>query len=399
MNSMSTPSDVDAPVREFDHHSDPAIAVDPLTAFDRFRDDRVFWTPELDGFWVLTRYADIRAVLRDTDAFSSRNTSIPAAGWPRPLMPVELDPPDHGKYRALLARCLNGQAGVALADALERESVRLVERLAPKGECDLVLDFARPLQNALFAAIFDVPEDETQACARWAADLLQDSDPARRGNAVKEFMAYVGRAITECADGTRQGDGTGLLELLARAEVDGVPLTREEALDLAFLMGMASLDTLTNSVSFSFRYLAAHPEHQRTLADPSVAPRAAEELLRVHSVVSVARTAKKDTTVAGVRVREGERVLLSLALAGRDPHHYPDPESADFDRPNSASHVAFGFGAHRCLGARVATQGLTAALREWHGSIQDYSMPAGVELEMDGGAVCSLEHLPLSWQV
>ncbi len=116
-------------------------------------------------------------------------------------------------------------------------------------------------------------------------------------------------------------------------------------------------------------------------------------------MVSVARTAKRDTEVAGVRVRAGERVLLSLALAGRDPHHYPDPRAADFDRSNSASHVAFGFGAHRCLGARIATQGLTAALRDWHGAIQDYSMPTDTELVMDGGAVCSLENLPLTWHV
>ena len=395
---MSTPADLGVPVREFDHHSDPAIRVDPLTAFDRFRDEPIFWTPELDGYWVLTRYADIRAVLRDTDAFSSRNTSIPAAGWPRPLLPVELDPPDHGRYRALLARCLNGRAGVAIADAVERECVRLVERLAPLGACDLVLDFARPVQNALFAAIFDVPEDETRACAGWAADLLQDVDPDRRARAVRDFMAYVARAIEECASGVRKGDGSGLLELLATAEVDGVPLTREEALDLAFLMGMASLDTLTNSISFSFRYLAGHPEHQRSLADPTVAPRAAEELLRLHSVVSIARTAKHDTEIAGTRVRAGERVLLSLALAGRDPHHFPDPAQADFDRPDSATHVAFGFGAHRCLGARIATQGLTAALREWHGSVQGYSIPSGTELEMDGGAVCSLENLPLTWE-
>jgi cytochrome P450 len=394
-----TPADLDAPVRTFDHHRDPAIFVDPLTAFDRFRDERVFWTPELEGFWVLTRYADIRAVLRDTESFSSRNTSIPAAGWPRPLMPVELDPPDHGRFRALLARCLNGQAGVAIARAIEDECTRLVGRIAPAGRCDLVLDFARPLQNALFAALFDVPDDETQACARWAADLLQDADPARRGAAVEDFMSYVERAIDECATGVRSGDGSGLLDLLASAEVDGVPLRREDALDLAFLMGMASLDTLTNSVSFSFRYLAEHPEHQQRLAaEPDVAGQAAEELLRLHSVVSVARTAKRDTEVAGVRIRAGERILLSLALAGRDPHHYPEPDIADFDRPNSATHVAFGFGAHRCLGARIATQGLTAALREWHGAIEDYSIPPGTELVMDGGAVCSLENLPLTWR-
>jgi cytochrome P450 len=396
---MSTPPDLGVAVRDFNHHSDPAIREDPLTAFNRFRDEPVFWTEELDGYWVLTRYADIRAVLRDTEAFSSRDTSIPPAGWPRPLMPVELDPPDHSQYRALLARCLNGKAGTTIANALETESARLVERLAPAGECDLVLDFARPLQNALFAALFDVPEDETQACAQWAADLLQDTYPERRASATKDFMAYVGRAITEYSTGVRKGDGSGLLDLLATAEVGGQPLTREQALDLAFLMGMASLDTLTNSVSFSFRYLAEHPEHQQRLAvEPGIASAAAEELLRLHSVVSVARTANRDTEVAGVRIRAGERVLLSLNLAGRDPHHYPDPESADFDRSNSASHVAFGFGAHRCLGARVATQGLAAALRDWHGAIRDYSVRPGTELEMDGGAVCSLENLPLIWK-
>jgi hypothetical protein len=395
----ATPSDLDAPVREFDHHRDPAVRIDPLTAFDRFRDERTFWTPELDGFWVLTRHSDIGAVLRDTDAFSSRHTSIPAAGWPRPLMPVELDPPEHGDYRALLARCINGEAGAAISAAIEVECARLVEQLAPTGGCDLVLDFARPLQNALFAALFGVPPEETDACARWAADLLQDSDPGRRADAVRDFMAYVARALDECSRGVRRGTGSGLLEELARAEVRGRPLSREEALDLAFLMGMASLDTLTNSIGFSFRHLAEHPELQRLLADPAVAGRAAEELLRLNSVVSVARTARRDVDVAGVRMKAGERVLLSLNFAGRDPERYPDPATADFDRADRATHFAFGFGAHRCLGARIATQGLHAALREWHRRVQDYSVPPGSVLPADGGAVCSLENLPLTWPV
>lgn len=246
---MSMLSADPVPVREFDHHSDPAVTIDPFTAFDRFRDERIFWTPELDGFWVLTRYADITAVLRDTETFSSRHTSIPPAGWPRPLMPVELDPPDHGKFRALLARCLTGSAGVAIANAVEGACVRLVERIAPTGACDLVADFARPLQNALFAALFDVPEDHTDACVRWAADMLQEADPPRRHRAVGEFIAYVEQRIAERAPG---GTGTSLLATLADAEVDGRPLTRDEVLDLAFLMGMATLDTLTHSVSFGF---------------------------------------------------------------------------------------------------------------------------------------------------
>jgi cytochrome P450 len=336
-------------------------------------------------------------VFRDVETFSSRSTSIPSAGWPRPLMPVEVDPPDHGRYRALLARCLTGSAGTAIAKALEAECVRLVDRIAPTGACDLVADYARPLQNALFAALFDVPEEQTQDCARWAADLLQDSDRPRRRRSVAEFMSYVEERVAECA--ARSTDqGTGLLDPLARTEVDGRPLTREESLDLAFLMGMASLDTLTNSISFSFRYLADHPEHQRRLVTGTAAGAAAEELLRLHSVVTVARTATRDTEVAGVRIREGERVLLSLSLADRDPDVYPDPTTADFDRANRGAHLAFGFGPHRCLGARIATQGLTAALREWHRAIPEYAITEGADLRTGGGAVCTLRALPLSWQ-
>lgn len=397
MTTMRSDDLSPAVVRDFDHHADPAVTIDPFTAFDRFRDERIFWTPELDGFWVLTRYTDITAVFRDTETFSSRHTSIPPAGWPRPLMPVELDPPDHSKFRALLARCLTGAAGTAIATAVEGECVRLVDRLAPTGSCDLVADFARPLQNALFAALFDVPEDHTEACARWAADLLQDGDRPRRHQAVTEFMSYVEDRIAECA---ARDTGTGLLDTLARSEVDGRPLTRDESLDLAFLMGMATLDTLTHSVSFSFRYLAGHPEYQRALAADSgaLAGRAAEELLRLHSVVTVARTATRDTELAGVRISEGDRVLLNLSLADRDPHTYPDPATADFDRANRGGHVAFGFGPHRCLGARVATQWLTAALRDWHRRIPEYAVASDAVLRTGGGAVCTLRELPLIWE-
>jgi cytochrome P450 len=398
--NSTTPADLDAPVRDFNHHSDPAVRVDPFTAFDRFRDERVFWTPELDGFWVLTRYADIRAVLRDTETFSNQSTSIPPIDWSRRLIPVELDPPDHGRYRTLLTRYLNGPAGTAIAAAVDRECVRLVERLAPAGECELVADFARPLQNALLIALFDVPDDEVPDFARVAGDLVQASDPARRGRAARDIMSYVDRAVAEYRAHGARGETGSLVEHLAGSEIEGRPLHQEELVNISFLMTMASIETLVTSVSFSFRYLADHPEHQRRLAaDPGVAAAAADELLRLHSVVSISRVVTRDTEVAGTRIRAGERILLCLSLAGRDPHHYPDPASADFERDNRASHLAFGFGAHRCVGAKVATSGLTTALREWHAAVPEYAVPAGTVLVTGGGAAASLERLPLRWSV
>jgi len=164
-------------------------------------------------------------------------------------------------------------------------------------------------------------------------------------------------------------------------------------------MVMASIETLTSSISFTFRYLAEHPEHQRRLAaEPGVAAGAADELLRLHSIVSISRVVKRDTEVAGVQMRAGDRILLCLSLADRDPDQYPEPATADFDRANRTGHLAFGFGAHRCVGARIATVGLTAALRDWHAAIPEYSVPPGSVLVTGGGAACSLQSLPLTWK-
>lgn len=388
--------DLAVPVRNFNHHKDPALRVDPFTAFDRFRDEPIFWTPELDGFWVLTRYADIRDVLRDGETFSSRHTLIPPIDWPKDRKNKgQRASAEWASYRRLLVHSVTGPAGAAVASAVERACGRLVTELAPLGRCDLVADFAQPLRDALFAALFDVPEAETERCAQWAADLLQDVDPDRRVRAAQDFKAYVGRGIAACASGERTG--TGLLHALATADIDGRRLREDEAADLAFKMGIGSVDTITNSIGFSFRYLATRPDLRQRVAAESAA--AADELLRLHSVACVARVATRDTEIAGTRVRAGERILLSLALADRDPHQYPEPATADLDRPDRTSHLAFGSGAHRCVGARIATQALTVALREWHEVIQDYALAEGVVPRTAGGAVWSLDTLPLTWPV
>jgi cytochrome P450 len=388
----------DVPVRDFNHYH-VAARGDPFTAFDRFRDERIFWTPEFDGFWVLTRYSDIRAILRDEETFASRPALIPPIEWPGGRTDqTRRASADWNSYRRLLMQCVTGSAGVAITRYIERACVRLVAELAPLGRCDLVADFARPLRDALFAALFDVPESETERCARWASDLFQQVDSDRRGSAVRELMAYMRHGIAECASGVRAG--TGLLNVLATADVDGQPLRNDEAVDLALKMGIGSLHTINNSASFGFRHLAMHPELQRRLATESdAAERAADELLRLYSVASVARTATRDTEIAGVRIRAGERVLLSLMLADRDSRQYPDPVTADFDRPNRTSHLAFGSGIHRCIGARIATHALTVALREWHAVIRDYAIVDGANIRTNGGMVCSLDTLPLTWPV
>jgi cytochrome P450 len=395
--NVETPAHVPARlVRDFDHHRDPVITGDPFTAFERYRDDRIFWTPAYGGYWVLTRSADIRMILCDATRFSNRHGSIPAAGWPRPLIRQELDPPEHGKYRALLIPHPTAGATGPLSTVLDAECARLAEHLAPAGQCDLVAGFSRPLQNALFTNLFDVPADHADQCAPWIAELLQRTDHDLRSRSVAAITQYVRHRIADQADHP-QLDSRGLLPALMTAHFDHRPLTMTELLDIGFLMVMASLDTLANSLSFSF--LAEHPEYQRRLArDPAIVPNAVEELLRLHSVVSIARIATCDTHLCDdVTICAGDRILLCLTNANRDPARYPEPGNACFERPDSNRNVAFGLGAHRCLGALVARKAMTSAIREFHHRIPAYHLAEDARPQVSGGAVCSLDSLPLTW--
>ncbi|MGC7102935.1 cytochrome P450 [Amycolatopsis lurida] len=264
----------------------------------------------------------------------------------------------------------------------------------------VVADYSQPIQRTLFTTLFAVPRDDAPTCASWVADLLQHRDPPRRLRAVRAIKDYLTQRIDDRIANPAHPGGTGLLDALADAQLDDRPLSGEKMLDIAFLMVMASLDTLANSLSFSFHYLAQHTDHQHQLAaDPASSVRAAEELLRLHSVVNIARTATRDTTLADAHIAADDRVLLCLSLAGRDPDTYPHPTTADLARPATPGHLAFGAGPHRCLGARIATDALTAALREWHRSIPAYTIPAEADIQTGGGAVCSLDALPLTWPI
>jgi cytochrome P450 len=339
-------------------------------------------------------------VLEDPDTFSSFLTGIPASGWPRRLIPVELDPPDHGRYRATIVRCLAGSTSRAITAAVQQECARLVEVIAPRHECDLVAEYTRPIQNAVFRALFDVQGAEVEACAQWIADVLQHGDVTRRSRAVQHLTDYVGRRAAELrTEEPNRNDNPGMLYRLSRATVGGAPLPDDAIRDIGFVMAMASLDTLSNSLSFGFRFLAEHPQLQHRLAAELIAPAAVvDELLRLHSVVSTARVARRDTTLAGSRIRQGDRVLLCLSLADRDPDTYVDPLEANFDRKNAPGHLAFGAGSHRCLGSGIAIQAFVAAVREWHRRIPSYTMSSDAhEQTTSGGAVSSLSCLPLVW--
>jgi cytochrome P450 len=180
-------------------------------------------------------------------------------------------------------------------------------------------------------------------------------------------------------------------------EVDGERLTQDEAYAFTYLLFMAGLDTVTNSLGFTWMFLAQHPGHRRQIVeDPRIIPDAVEELLRYYSFVGITnRTVSRDLEFAGVAMRGGDRIMLPTSAAGRDDEQFPDAQVVDFGRePNR--HLAFAAGPHRCLGSHLARAELRIALAEWHRRIPEYRI-AGTGVTYHGGALGGPTALSLEW--
>jgi cytochrome P450 len=188
-----------------------------------------------------------------------------------------------------------------------------------------------------------------------------------------------------------------ILSLFVTTESDGERLTRDEVLAICFVLLTAGLDTVTDSLTCFFAFLAQHPDHRRRIVDdPTVIPDAVEELLRWETPVpSVVRWAREDAILGGKAVDAGHHVLVNLSAANLDPAEFADPLEVQFGRPVNR-HVAFGGGVHRCLGSHLARRELRIALREWHRRIPEYSLSPGYAV----GYLPPLRFVPdlkLSW--
>jgi cytochrome P450 len=385
-------------VRPFDYHQDPDFLSDPHLAFERIRDQRVFFSPRYGGYWVLTRAEDIRLAFQQPDIFSSREFSIPTGIYPRVLRPLSLDPPDHGTYRQPLAPLFAPNSVARREKELRGVCADLVEGFAGDGKVDLVAGLARPFPTTVFVSILGLPVAEAPVFEQWNHDLLHAYDePERRQQAAKNILSYlddlVGRRM---AEGPLAGED--LFSVLLKAKVSGRALTHDELLDYAFMLFIAGLDTVTASLGFSLHCLATRPDLQVQLASgQSLVSAAVEEFLRAYSIINTARVVTQDASFAGVEMRAGDRVLLSTPLAGRDPYEVDQADQIVLDRQVNR-HLAFGAGPHRCLGSHLARLELRIALEELLRRVRAFRLQDGAEVVRHGGGALGIDQLPVCWQ-
>jgi cytochrome P450 len=382
-------------VRDVDHVFGAAFRADPFAAFRTLRDQRVLWSPNHGGYWILTRAEDIRSALQQPELFSSSATGIPAhVSRKEKLAPLELDPPEHTAYRRAIAPLFAPKAVTARTAAIADTCAGLIDGLVDRGHAEFVSEFAEPFPTRIFTNILGLPAAEAPRFVSWNSKLLHSQDqPEVRREAGIEINDYL-RALIAARRTDPRDD---VVSALMAGEIDGRPIADEEVQNLCFLLFVAGLDTVTAALTWCFCFLAQHPEHRRQLIDtPDLLPSAVEELLRVHSFINPARTVSRDLEFAGVAMRKGERILLSTVLAAQDPDEFPDEATVRFDRPNNR-HLAFGAGPHRCAGSHLARDEITTALAQWHARIPDYDIAPDAELTIHAGGAMGLDRLPLVW--
>jgi cytochrome P450 len=381
---------------------DQAVAgiAEPQPMYKALRESTpVFRSPQAV---VLSRLADIEMALKHTELFSSNMDAIDL-GNVRPLIPLQIDPPEHAKYRRILDPLFTPREMARREPRVTELVNEMIDGFADRGECDFHAEFAVPLPCTVFLQLLGLPLEDLDKFLVWKDGVIRPEGGAlsfeeRRAATAPvalQIYDYFERAIDDHIANPRDD----VLSAMIAADVAGQPLSREELLDICFLFLIAGLDTVTDSLDCFFVYLACHPDHRRQLVEqPDILPNAIEELLRWETPVpGIARVAMQDVEVGGCPISKGERVSPLLGAANTDPAEFPDPEVVDFAR-NPNRHRAFGGGPHRCLGSHLARMELRVALREFHRRIPDYEIKPGVVLKYTTG-LRSVETLPLTFPV
>ena len=383
----------------------PETANDPRDAYRRLREEcPVVSTGDMMGTgsngWIVSRYEDVMAALRNPEVFSSGPDAV-SIGQEQRLIPLQVDPPEHVKYRRLLDPEFSPKKMAALEPDVRVLIGSLVDAFVEKNTCDFHEEVATPLPSTVFLRLMGMSQDDLPQLLQWRDNTIRpdvepgDFDAATRirEQTGKEITEYFRNAIAE----KRAHPDDALLSRIVHGQVDGRPTTDEELLGMCHLLLLAGLDTVTATLDCMVAYLAQHPDRRRQLVErPELVGNAVEELLRHETpVMMVARAVAKDFEFGGCLMRKGDSLTPLIGAANLDEREFDDPLGVSFERDENR-HVAFGAGPHRCLGSHLARLELRVALEEFHKRIPEYSLADGTTLSYSPG-IRQANALPLVW--
>jgi cytochrome P450 len=347
----------------------------------------------------------MREALQSNELFSSEATMVTDPDPAYRLLPLNLNPPEHMKYRRLLNEWFL-PAGVDKRLPLMRQSARgtvdaIIQQVDAEGSCDFMADFGDIYPAKVFLTAIGLGLDDADRFIHWVRTIFAgfwDPDPRAvesMGTAMSECRQYFVDLVADRRS-TPRDPAADLVSHLVHSTVDGEPVSDEVIEWLCMTLVLAGLDTVRSQLGYTILYLAQHDDHRRRLAeDFSLIPTASEEFLRLFAFVPPGRKVLQDVDFHGCPMKRGQMVYMPLGSGTRDPHEFHDPDIAVLDRkPNR--HIAFGSGSHRCAGAHLARQELVIALEEILTRIPNLQLVDGAVITEHGGQA-ALNELPITW--
>lgn len=344
--------------------ADPQFRVDPYPIYARLRDQAPVCLARAGFFgraWLLTRYDDVAAALRDErftkDFRKVRRPELRLLGLFGPLNRhmLNVDQPDHTRLRALVQKAFTARLVEDLRPRIESLAEELLDRVAARGQMDVVTDFAQPLPITIIAEMLGVPVSDRHRFQRWCAGLVEFGGLLSILRALPNGWALL-RYIRGLVQRRRQDPQDDLISALVAAEEAGDKLSEDELLAMGGLLLLAGFETTVNLIGNGILTLLENPvEMEKLRAQPALMPSAVEELLRYDSPIKLAtpRWALAEVTLSGVRIPRNAALAIAIASANRDPEQFVRPDSLDLARePNR--HLSLGQGIHYCLGAPLA---------------------------------------------
>jgi cytochrome P450 len=345
---------------------DPEFLADPYPTYHRLRDEDPVHHSPLD-FWVLTRYEDVAAVLRDPRFIKEPLVSMVAARFGVTVPPgvglsmLDRDPPDHTRLRSLVSKAFTPRVVEGLRPRIQKMVDDLITRAQAVGTMDLIEEFAYPIPVSVICEMLGVPVEDHERFKGWSLDIARgldsvwlppESEIPKRSGAARHAIGDYMRGLIAARRASPRGD---LLSALIAAEEAGDKLSEDELIATCILLLIAGHETTVNLIGNGTLALLRHPEELRRLREtPGMIPSAVEELLRYDGPVQrTARITSTEVTIGGRTIPKGEMVMPFIGAADRDPAQFPEPDRLDLGRADNR-HIAFGWGIHFCLGAPLA---------------------------------------------
>ena len=383
---------------------DKKLQKDPFATYQRLREEQPVHYNERRGFWVISRYEDVKSAFRNHQVFSSADGVTLAydddgratdASVNADVL-ITSDEPQHKRLRDLVQKAFTSRHIQKLEPRLRVIVTELLDDIIQDGSCDYAVEFAGVYPATVICELLGCDPEHRGLFKRTADDLVRNADaPLIETLKRNSEMLSVVSAHVQARKDRRQDD---LTSALLDAKIDGECLSDADLFGFIFLLLIAGTETTTNLLTNAIVCLAQDPSLRgRLVREPELIPTVVEELLRLESPVQgLMRTTKRAVTIGGCEIPAGERVLLLIGAANRDSGKFESPDSINLTR-EQRDHLAFGYGVHFCLGANLARLEARIGLEETLRRIPEYSVDEAALVRLASGPIRGFSSLPISF--